>query len=116
MDMSEAARMLGVADTEIVDVRQQGQQWEALHHDMASHVERWRPIPGAVSAPPEVQPDESGEPVGDLDGDGVPDGTAAEVLEWVGDDRDRAGAALLAETARDKPRTTLVAALEKLTA
>jgi hypothetical protein len=49
-------------------------------------------------------------------GDGVPDGTAAEVLEWVGDDHDKAAQALEAEQAREKPRSTLVGALEKLTA
>jgi hypothetical protein len=50
----------------------------------------------------------------DVDGDGVPDGTAKDVTDWVGDDPDRAVLALAFEQARDKPRTTLVAALEKL--
>lgn len=58
---------------------------------------------------------DGGCPVEVLDGDGVPDGSAAEVLDWVGDDADRAGAALVVETARDKPRSTLIASLEKLT-
>jgi hypothetical protein len=51
---------------------------------------------------------------GDTDGDGVPDGTAAEVRAWVGDDPGRAAAALMAEQRRDKPRTTLAAELSKL--
>lgn len=42
------------------------------------------------------------------------DGTAADVLAWVGDDPERAAEALEAEQAKDKPRTTLVKQLEKL--
>lgn len=38
------------------------------------------------------------------------------VLEWVGGDPARAAAALAVETARDRPRSTLVAALEALSA
>lgn len=40
--------------------------------------------------------------------------TAAEVLEWVGDDPERAVEALEVEQAKDKPRSTLVKQLEKL--
>lgn len=105
MDTHEAAQILSVASHEVVDVRQEAGWWHALHHDMASHEETWRQVAPA---------DDPAEPVGDLDGDGVPDGNAKEVLDWVGEDRDRAGAALVAETARDKPRSTLVAALEKV--
>lgn len=50
----------------------------------------------------------------DVTGDGVPDGTAVDVLGWVGDDPARAALALLAEQKREKPRTTLVANLEKV--
>jgi N-methylhydantoinase B/oxoprolinase/acetone carboxylase alpha subunit len=46
--------------------------------------------------------------------DGVPDGSAAQVLEWTGADPDRAAAALAAEQAREKPRVGLVAELSKL--
>jgi hypothetical protein len=42
------------------------------------------------------------------------DGTAADVLAWVGEDPDRAEEALEAEQAKDKPRSTLVKQLEKL--
>jgi len=123
VDKSEVARHLGVADTEIVEVRYDEQGWHVLHHDMASHNQQWKLVPGWSVPPapalvgedgPELVQPPAAEPVGDLDGDGVPDGTAAEVLEWVGDDPDRAAAALKAEGERDKPRTTLVSALEKL--
>lgn len=43
------------------------------------------------------------------------DTTAADVLAWVGDDPERAEEALAAELAKDKPRSTLVKSLEKLT-
>jgi hypothetical protein len=45
----------------------------------------------------------------------VPDGPADKVLAWVGDNRDRALQALVAERTADKPRTTLVDQLVKLT-
>jgi hypothetical protein len=48
------------------------------------------------------------------DPDTVPSGTAATVLDWVGDDPERAVRALDVENAADRPRTTLVAALEAL--
>lgn len=47
--------------------------------------------------------------------DGVPDGTVDDVLDWVGEDADRATLALAAEVARQKPRKTVLAALEALT-
>jgi hypothetical protein len=46
---------------------------------------------------------------------GAPDGTAKDVLDWVGDNPDRALAALAAENAKgDDARSTLVARLTKL--
>lgn len=73
--------------------------------------------PGAVPTDPEApseETEETEEPtkVGDVDGDGVPDGNAAEIRDWVGEDRARAESALAAEQAREAPRTTLVAWLE----
>lgn len=43
------------------------------------------------------------------------EGAASEVLAWVGDDSERAVEALTAEQAREKPRSTLVKALARLT-
>lgn len=40
--------------------------------------------------------------------------TAAEVLAWVGEDKERAKEALAEEEAADKPRSTLVKQLKKL--
>lgn len=47
-------------------------------------------------------------------GDGVPTGSAKEVLTWVGTDPGRARRAIEAENTRDKPRTTLVAVLTRI--
>ena len=44
----------------------------------------------------------------------VPEGTVAEITEWVGDDPRRAKKALKEENKSDSPRSTLVEALEKL--
>ena len=46
----------------------------------------------------------------------VPSGTVRYLLDWVGDDDNRARAVLDAELARDRPRQTLVAALAALDA
>ncbi|UUV34386.1 hypothetical protein NQK81_13325 [Amycolatopsis roodepoortensis] len=84
-----------------------------------------------TEAPVDVDPDSSGEgestgpvlenPGGDqtpeVTGeqvDEVPDVNKDELLAWVGDDTDRAARALAAENARDKPRSTVVAELEKV--
>jgi hypothetical protein len=48
--------------------------------------------------------------------DGVPSGSAADVLSWVGEDTDRAQAALDAEMASAKPRVRLSSDLEKMLA
>lgn len=73
-----------------------------------------------------VEPEDESEPTGDDpaggdgdDGDEPPaelniDGTAQEVLAWVGDDEGRAAEALAAEQARDRPRSTLVKSLQKI--
>lgn len=45
---------------------------------------------------------------------GVPIGTAVQVLDWVGDDVDRARAALAREKGQPKPRVTLVTELTAL--
>lgn len=132
MNTHEAARLLGVASHEVLEVRHDTEGWWALHEDMASHIRLWRNIPawqlvgersaeiamlpsGAVVRESGTTPEEVATgPAVDVDGDGVPDGTAAQILEWVGDDPGRAERALAAESARDRPRTVLTAALEKL--
>lgn len=60
------------------------------------------PAPGPVEPPMPPDPD------------AVPTGTADEVLTWVGEDRARAGRALVVEKTAEKPRTTLIEKLTKL--
>lgn len=71
----------------------------------------------------DVDPDQAADAIDlsesdDADDDGdderVPVGNAEVVLAWVGDNPDRATAALAAEQAAVKPRATLSAQLEKL--
>jgi hypothetical protein len=113
MDNPEAARLLGVAEAEVVDVKAHAGWWHVLHHDMASHEETWKDLPGRPLEAVAVElPEDKVVPA--AESETVPDGTAKEVLEWVGDDSDRAVAALDAEEARDQPRSTLVTALEKV--
>jgi hypothetical protein len=69
--------------------------------------------PGAVDTGLDLDVDlvdDAGD-VGDLDGDGVPDGPIREVLEWVAGDPGRAELATAAEEGRDSPRATLLAEL-----
>lgn len=60
----------------------------------------------------EQEPEDPQEPPEELD----INGTAADVLAWVGDDPERAETALEQEQAKDKPRSTLVKQLEKIAA
>ncbi|MEV0608122.1 hypothetical protein AB0I61_17325 [Polymorphospora rubra] len=97
---------------------------------VAVHVgDRWyypgKPVPAEVAAQisnPDVwagsaDVDEPAPGPGDGDGsvDEVPTGSIADVLEWVGDDPDRAQRALDAEQA-GKARTSLMPELERLAA
>lgn len=109
MDNPEAAHILGVAEAEIVDVKSEAGWWHALHHDMASHDENWRKV--AEDSAPEFVLEPDPQPVDDQ---AALEGTVADVLDWVGDDPVRAQAALDAEKAKDAPRSTLMASLEKL--
>lgn len=71
--------------------------------------------PAPADPPTSAQPveEDSAEQSGAADGD-VPDGTADEILAWVGGDTERALAAIEAEEAREKPRKTLLAKLESV--
>jgi hypothetical protein len=60
--------------------------------------------PAPVVAPAETAPVE----------ESVPDGTADEIMAWVGTDTERALAAIEAEENRERPRKTLLAKLEAL--
>ncbi|MFE9949294.1 hypothetical protein ACFYRJ_17385 [Streptomyces sp. NPDC005531] len=62
-----------------------------------------------IEGAPEAQ---APEPPAELD----IEASAAAVLAWVGDDPERAAEALTAESAKDKPRSTLVKQLEKAAA
>jgi hypothetical protein len=60
---------------------------------------------------PETEP-EATEPEAPEESSEVPTGTINEVKAWVGDDKERAQAALDAENEKDNPRSTLVDWLE----
>lgn len=74
----------------------------------------WRPVEtedGSV-----LEDGEESGPAVDLDGDGVPDGTANQIMDWVGEDPARAAAALAAEEAKgDAARSSLITKLARLT-
>jgi len=77
-------------------------------------VEVREPAPAESLTGDEVQVvEQTAEETETFDGD-VPDGTADEILAWVGDDIERALAAIEAENAREKPRKTLLAKLDSI--
>jgi hypothetical protein len=75
---------------------------------------------GQESGQPQAQTEEQSTPDEDEDDDSsaptepVPDGTTAEILHWVGEDRQRAQAALDKEQADDRPRGGLTGELKKI--
>lgn len=168
MDRNEAARYLGLADTEVLDVtevedgtavrlRAGGDRlitpddgvYAITDHPSTAGLRRWErsdevmeafkrqpaaetsvPVadaPAAGTAPSANHPAANATfsegqalPNNRLDevaknGDEVPDGNADAVLDWVGDDRDRAQKALDAEKDRENPRSTLISKLKKVT-
>jgi hypothetical protein len=62
--------------------------------------------------PPDATPLEEGEGSAAAE-ETVPDGAVGSVLAWVGDDPERAQRALDHERAKQAPRTTLIAELER---
>ncbi|WP_030024901.1 hypothetical protein [Streptomyces monomycini] len=80
--------------------------------------QRWAPSVAPGAAPAEAA--DHSESSGGHDAGAVPaaeldiDGTADEVLAWVGDDPQRAEDAIGLETAKDKPRQTLLKKLDKI--
>lgn len=76
------------------------------------------PAGAAEASEPAAPP--SNDPPADPPSDNDPDdeldisGTAADVLEWVGDDLHRAAEARAAEVAKDKPRSTLLQKLDAI--
>lgn len=71
---------------------------------------------GPVGEPPAVPPLAGDGPVGTAVIADVPSGKAGDILAWVGDNRGRAKQALAAERAATRPRSTLLAQLERLAA
>jgi hypothetical protein len=132
LSKDEAARALGMKVAEVTDVKsvKDGHVVETFdgakyHVDKDGHVSFAEPGPKApASAPmgvhqPAAQPaSRRGTPVKPrADGQGIEvpvDGDPADVLEWVGDDLDRARAALEAEEARPTSRADLTAPLYEL--
>lgn len=122
LSIEDAARRLGVPAAEVVAVE------DTMHGPVATTHDGWRYLitdagrlayfgnaPKNTSFPVFTPPPEPEGPAVDLDGDGVPDGTVKQLLEWVGEDLERAALALAAERDKgDDARQTLVVQLEKL--
>jgi hypothetical protein len=102
------------------EVREFG-EGDDLEGDLARHLAANAPE-GAVKVT-EADPDPDPEPEAppeapeapDPDGDEPPvDGTIDDLMAWVNDDRERAAAALAAEQAKERPRSTVVKRLTSM--
>ncbi len=90
---------------------------EEFEGNLARHLAANAPADSVevLEADPEPEPGDDGPGAdGDPPAEMDIDGTAKEVLAWVGDDPDRAAEALAAEQEKESPRSTLVKQLEKL--
>lgn len=122
MDRLEAAQRLGVAEYTVVGLEVVDGWWTASVRDAANHEVIDRVVPGVprekatggiAAASGAYSVGEDGPETIDVEVF-VPGGSVADVMDWVGDDVERAQAALDVEQAKDKPRSTLVAQLEGL--
>lgn len=98
---------------------------EELLGDLARHLLANTPDGTVEVLEPDPEPEATVAPVEveDVDPDEVPDpngppadGTVGDLMAWIGDDPDRAAAALAAEQAKDKPRATVIKRLGGATA
>jgi hypothetical protein len=78
--------------------------------DLARHLADNSPAGSVEVLEGDPEPAVPGDPPAELDIDAKADA----ILAWVGDDSERAAAALAAEQAKGKPRSTLVKQLAKL--
>lgn len=110
-DRVHVAHALGMKVSEVVDVVDVGDGWIVTTHDQqqskVSEDGTVAPLTPRIIEPVDTAPAEEVE-------DEVPNAKAEVVLDWVSQDQERATRALAAEQARDKPRSTLIAALEQL--
>ncbi|MFI6162249.1 hypothetical protein ACIA59_20185 [Micromonospora haikouensis] len=123
LSREQAAQALGMKVREIIAVDRVDSGYAVTTHDgqrtlVDAHGQRVdrdavHPAPAGDPVTP-ATPADPATPVAPAVTE-VPDGTADAVLKWVDGDPQRAQAALAAENAREKPRTTLVEALERLT-
>jgi hypothetical protein len=121
---AEAARQLGMKEREITAVEKTADGLVITTHDGVRTLVGTDGGFQVVSTPVVIPEDERCEACGGTgrksestdspSDDGVPDGSADDVVKWVGEDRERAGRALAAEQARPTPRSTLVEKLERL--
>lgn len=89
---------------------------DVFNGDVALHLLRTKgPVePDDDEARAALQPDRPAEPEAVSGGSLDLEGTIPAVLEWVGDDKEKAAQAREAESARDKPRSTLIARLDEI--
>ena len=139
MSAADAAKTLGIKEREVASVEEcaygdvvtDTAGSRILMHETGPHWYGYDKAPNTglpLWVDPSSDEDDAPEPAGEREDPGaepsgggdaagvepVPDDTAAKVIEWVNGHPDRAVRALEAERARETPRTTLVAALEKL--
>lgn len=109
---TDAAHILGMKDREIASLSRHTDGTVVTTHDGTETLVRFDATFGPVPAAEKP----AGADDGSTSGDQVPAGSMEKVLAWVGDDAERARVAIEAEQGRDKPRTSLLAELERVAA
>lgn len=114
---ADVAQQMGMKSREIVAAREvDGGLAVTTHDGVTSLLTEDGKVQEYAPPPLEVAKQELAELVQQppATGSAVPEGSEKEVLDWVGEDRDRAGRALEREQGQDKPRKGLVDKLQKL--
>ncbi len=106
LSREEAAQACGMKVSEVIDIQEIPGGWRVTTHD-GQHVDL------EDIGEPETETFHL-SPRGPENPAGVPSGSEKDVLGWVGEDRERAQAALDLEQARETPRKGLAAKLQAL--
>lgn len=110
----EAHLATGMKVSEILDIQETDDGYRVTTHD-GQHIDLEESAEPELTLSESVQENEFALSLrGPENPAGVPSGTEKDVLEWVGEDRDRAQAALELEQSRETPRKGLAEKLQKL--
>lgn len=110
----ESARWLGVSTTQMQHISDETLTQDEAAQYLGVSVGAIDKMAAAIGLAPTPSGGDEPIPVAPTFEEPVPEGTVAEVMQWVGTDVVRAAAALEAERAAASPRSTLITQLEAI--